>query len=153
MGTAVGKNDSNQFEIEVENVDDQNDNEPASPIEAAAGSGADDSKQSIQEEEAADKAPRRIFEINTIFEKTQLDRQYPNNAVSTTKYTSLTFLPKNLFEQFSKMANFYFLFLIVLQIVPGIGQAYGSLFTAMPLTFVVSISMIKDAYEDRQRYL
>lgn len=46
------------------------------------------------------------------------------------------------------MANFYFLFLILLQLIPGIGQPYGSLFTLMPLSFVVTISMVKDAYED-----
>ena len=35
--------------------------------------------------------------------------------------------------------------------VPGIGQKYGPIFTAMPLTFVVLISMIKDKIEDNKR--
>ena len=43
-----------------------------------------------------------------------------SNRVTTTKYTCVTFLPKNSFEQFSKMANFYFLFMTVLQLVPGL---------------------------------
>lgn len=42
------------------------------------------------------------------------DNRFTNNAIRTTKYTLLTFLPKNLFEQFSKMANVYFLFIMVL---------------------------------------
>ena len=63
----------------------------------------------------------------------------------------MSFIPKNLFLQFSKMANAYFLFLILLQLIPGIGQPYGSASTAMPLLFVVAISMFKDAYEDNQR--
>jgi len=49
------------------------------------------------------------------------------------------------------MANFYFLFLVLFQIIPGMGLPYGSAFTAMPLLLVVSISMFKDAYEDHQR--
>ena len=31
------------------------------------------------------------------------------NKISTSKYNFITFLPKNLFEQFSKLANLYFL--------------------------------------------
>ena len=35
--------------------------------------------------------------------------QYPNNSISTSKYNLLTFLPINMLEQFSKLANIYFL--------------------------------------------
>ena len=50
------------------------------------------------------------------------------------------------------MANFYFLFLVILQLIPGISSSSnGAIMTALPLMFVVSISMIKDAYEDYQR--
>ena len=54
--------------------------------------------------------PRRAFEINTVFRKDQKDRKFKNNEVCTSKYTCLTFLPLNLFEQFSKLANSFFLF-------------------------------------------
>jgi hypothetical protein len=37
------------------------------------------------------------------------DMELPDNSICTTKYTALTFLPKNLMEQFSKLANVYFL--------------------------------------------
>lgn len=37
------------------------------------------------------------------------DTQLPNNAIQTTKYNVITFIPKNLMEQFSKLANVYFL--------------------------------------------
>mmetsp|Transcript_7019 Transcript_7019/g.9769 ORF Transcript_7019/g.9769 Transcript_7019/m.9769 type:complete len:90 (+) Transcript_7019:199-468(+) len=59
-------------------------------------------------------APRRQFEVNTQFDEQRLDRKFMSNKVSTTRYTCLNFLPKNLFEQFSKMANFYFTFLTLL---------------------------------------
>lgn len=96
-------------------------------------------------------AERRIFEVNTVFEELQHDRAFMSNRVLTTKYTCLTFLPKNVFEQFSKMANFYFLFLTVLQLMPGLFDLYGAGTTLMPLLFVVGVSMIKDAFEDNKR--
>ena len=37
------------------------------------------------------------------------DLDLPDNSISTSKYTIITFLPKNLLEQFSKSANLYFL--------------------------------------------
>ena len=38
------------------------------------------------------------------------------NAIKTSKYNPFTFLPLNLFEQFQRIANAYFLFLLVLQV-------------------------------------
>ena len=49
---------------------------------------------------------------------------YADNYVRTTKYTILTFLPKNLFEQFHRFANLYFLFIVLLNWVPAI-NAFG----------------------------
>ena len=45
-----------------------------------------------------------------------LGQKYVGNSVSTTKYNIFTFLPKNLFEQFHRIANFYFLIIIILQV-------------------------------------
>ena len=74
-----------------------------------------------------------------------------DNKVQTTKYTCASFLPKNMFTQFSKMANAYFLFMTVLQMVPGLQDFYGAATTLMPLCLVVGVSMIKDAFEDNKR--
>ncbi|GAB1286839.1 Phospholipid-transporting ATPase [Apodemus speciosus] len=41
--------------------------------------------------------------------------QYADNRIHTSKYNILTFLPINLFEQFQRVANAYFLFLLILQ--------------------------------------
>lgn len=41
---------------------------------------------------------------------------FQNNHIKTSKYSLLTFLPLNLFEQFQRLANFYFLCLLVLQV-------------------------------------
>jgi phospholipid-transporting ATPase len=74
------------------------------------------------------------------------------NAIRTTKYTVLTFLPKNLFEQFSKMANVYFLFIMVLQIIPPISITNGQPAILLPLLFVCAVSGIKDLFEDIKRH-
>lgn len=38
------------------------------------------------------------------------------NAIKTYKYNVLTFLPLNLYEQFKRAANLYFLALLILQV-------------------------------------
>ena len=48
-----------------------------------------------------------------------------------------------------KLPNLYFTFLMILQVIPVVGTGVPSLL--MPLTFVVSLSMIKDGFEDYQR--
>ena len=41
---------------------------------------------------------------------------YENNKISTSKYTWLNCFPKILLEQFSKMANIYFLLIAIMQV-------------------------------------
>jgi Phospholipid-translocating ATPase N-terminal len=40
-----------------------------------------------------------------------------HNGVRTSKFTVFTFLPVNLFQQFSRVANFYFLIIALLQVL------------------------------------
>lgn len=77
---------------------------------------------------------------------------FPTNRISTSKYSILTFLPLNLFEQFSKMSNFYFLMLTLMETIKPIASAGGWQTMLMPLAFVVGVSMIKDIFEDRKRH-
>jgi phospholipid-translocating ATPase len=41
------------------------------------------------------------------------------NRIVSTKYTLLTFLPQNLFEQFRRIANFYFLIMTIIAMTIG----------------------------------
>jgi len=50
----------------------------------------------------------------------QLQGSVATNEISTAKYTLLTFLPVNLFEQFLRVANLYFLLMAILQLIPGL---------------------------------
>lgn len=72
---------------------------------------------------------------------------FQNNYIKTSKYTVLTFLPLNLFEQFQRLANFYFLCLLVLQLIPAI-SSLTPVTTALPLIGVLGLTAIKDAYDD-----
>lgn len=74
------------------------------------------------------------------------------NRVKTSKYTVLNFLPKNLAEQFSKMANVYFLLISFMQMIPVISISEGKPAMLVPLTFVIVVSMIKDIFEDNKRH-
>ena len=44
--------------------------------------------------------------------------QYATNEISTTQYTWWNFLFKNLYQQFKRFANIYFLFIICLNFIP-----------------------------------
>lgn len=72
---------------------------------------------------------------------------FQNNYIKTSKYTLLTFLPLNLFEQFQRLANFYFLCLMVLQMIPVISSLTW-ITTSIPLVGVLALTAVKDAYDD-----
>ncbi|KAB1282219.1 putative phospholipid-transporting ATPase VD [Camelus dromedarius] len=76
---------------------------------------------------------------------------YVNNRIRTTKYTLLNFVPRNLFEQFHRAANLYFLFLVVLNWVPLV-EAFQKEITMLPLVVVLTIIAIKDGLEDYRKY-
>ncbi|KAG2253277.1 hypothetical protein Bca52824_083413 [Brassica carinata] len=73
---------------------------------------------------------------------------YSDNYVRTTKYTLTTFLPKSLFEQFRRVANFYFLVTGILSFTPL--APYTASSAIVPLLFVIGATMVK-AVEDWRR--
>lgn len=77
-------------------------------------------------------------------------KPYIGNKIRSCKYSAWNFLPKQLFAQFSKLANFYFLTISILQMIPGLSTV-GSFTTIIPLAIFVSISMAKEGYEDIRR--
>ncbi|XP_033236446.1 phospholipid-transporting ATPase ID isoform X8 [Drosophila pseudoobscura] len=81
-----------------------------------------------------------------------LQYKYHNNYIKTSKYSVFTFLPFNLLEQFQRLANFYFLCLLVLQLIPAI-SSLTPVTTAIPLIGVLTLTAVKDAYDDIQRHL
>lgn len=124
-----------------------------------SNSGSDGSKETTEtnkrDTEIEVEIPRRKFEVNTIYDKLYLkqnpDKRFIGNRITTSKYNCLTFLPKNLFEQFSKMANTYFLIMGLMEIYKPISDSNGYPVMLGPLSFVVGVSMIKDLIEDNAR--
>ena len=78
-------------------------------------------------------------------------KQHISNTIRSSKYNAWNFLPRQLFAQFSKLANFYFLCVSILQMIPGLSTT-GRYTTIVPLMFFVSLSMAKEGLEDFRRY-
>ncbi|OUM64839.1 hypothetical protein PIROE2DRAFT_25148, partial [Piromyces sp. E2] len=73
------------------------------------------------------------------------------NYVKTTKYTIFTFIPLNLWQQFHRLSNCYFLFGILATMT-----GYSSIdpaSQAIPLIFVLGVTAIKDAFSDYNRHV
>ncbi|KAJ1329638.1 phospholipid-translocating ATPase [Microdochium nivale] len=79
------------------------------------------------------------------------NKHYISNWIRSTRYSLWSFLPKQLYFQFSKLANFYFLVVGILQQVPGLSTT-GTWTTIGPLLLFVSVSIAKEGYDDYRRY-
>jgi phospholipid-translocating ATPase len=76
---------------------------------------------------------------------------YPNNALTNTKYNIITFIPKVLYNQFKYFFNMYFLCISLSQFIPEL--QVGFLITyVLPLSFVLCVTMCKEAVEDVNRW-
>lgn len=76
-------------------------------------------------------------------------RNYTGNYVSSTKYTLASFLPKSLFEQFRRVANFYFLITGCLSFTSL--APYSAVSAILPLFIVIGATMVKEGVEDLRR--
>lgn len=107
------------------------------------------SRSNAEAEDAAavNKGPRQIYIMNQMLNSSF---KYYGNHISTTKYNFATFLPKFLFEQFSKYANLFFLFTSIIQQVPNVSPT-NRYTTIGTLTIVLLVSAIKEIMEDLKR--
>ncbi len=78
-------------------------------------------------------------------------KKHKSNSISTTKYSLITFLPKALLFQFMRLANVYFLIIAIIQCIPSISPLSPSTAIA-PISFVLSVSLIREGLEDFARY-
>ncbi|KAK3375236.1 hypothetical protein B0H63DRAFT_399890 [Podospora didyma] len=90
----------------------------------------------------------RIIHLNN--PPANMANRYVDNHVSTAKYNVATFMPKFLFEQFSKFANIFFLFTAGLQQIPGLSPT-NRYTTIGPLIIVLLVSAGKELVEDYRR--
>ncbi|KAM7484497.1 hypothetical protein LguiA_000506 [Lonicera macranthoides] len=76
-------------------------------------------------------------------------RNYAGNYVRSTKYTAASFFPKALFEQFRRVANFYFLVTAILSFTSL--APYSAVSAIIPLIIVIGATMVKEGIEDWRR--
>ena len=103
---------------------------------------------SIYQNEINEQEQLLSFHIND--NKSNKKYKISNNRISTTKYNYLTFLPKGLLLQFTRLPNIFFLFTAIIQSIPVISPL-TSLTAIIPLIFVLGVSMIREFIEDWSR--
>ncbi|XP_045562375.1 phospholipid-transporting ATPase IF isoform X1 [Salmo salar] len=77
-------------------------------------------------------------------------QRFADNRIISSKYTVWNFVPKNLFEQFRRIANFYFLIIFLVQLM--IDTPTSPVTSGLPLFFVITVTAIKQGYEDWLRH-
>ncbi|XP_067014238.2 phospholipid-transporting ATPase IF isoform X2 [Anabrus simplex] len=75
---------------------------------------------------------------------------FVDNRVVSAKYTLWNFIPKNLFEQFRRVANFYFLCMSIIAV--SIESPVTPITSVAPLVFVILVTLFKQGYEDLLRH-
>ncbi|XP_024183976.1 phospholipid-transporting ATPase 1 isoform X2 [Rosa chinensis] len=113
------------------------------------GSRGADSEGAASQKEMNDEDVR-IIHINDLAH-TNERFEFSGNSIRTTKYSVITFLPRNLFEQFHRVAYLYFLVIAVLNQLPQLA-VFGRGVSILPLAFVLLVTAVKDAYEDYRRH-
>ncbi|RWW61276.1 hypothetical protein BHE74_00031673 [Ensete ventricosum] len=113
------------------------------------GSRAESERLASSQPELADADARLVFVGDP--GRTDPHLQLAGNAIRTAKYSPLTFLPRNLFEQFHRVAYIYFLVIAVLNQLPQLA-VFGRGASVLPLAFVLLVTAVKDAYEDWRRH-
>uniref|UniRef100_A0AAY4DUK9 Phospholipid-transporting ATPase n=1 Tax=Denticeps clupeoides TaxID=299321 RepID=A0AAY4DUK9_9TELE len=125
----------------------------ARQAEETGAKGSDAKKQKKKKSKKESKT--RTVRANILYDRAKGEenpnRHYASNKIKTTKYTLLSFLPKNLFEQFHRFANVYFVFIALLNFVPVVNAFQPELALA-PVVFILSVTAIKDLWEDYRRH-
>ncbi|XP_017650720.1 probable phospholipid-transporting ATPase VB isoform X2 [Nannospalax galili] len=98
---------------------------------------------------------KRVVLSNLPFEgwsyKENPNRHYCGNQIKTSKYTVLSFIPKNIFEQLHRFANLYFVGIVILNFIPVL-NAFQPEMSTVPICVILAVTAIKDAWEDFRRY-
>ena len=101
----------------------------------------------------SDEARMQSLMLMNIFlnRRDQNQGRFPRNVYITSKYTAWNFLFINLFEQFSRVANFVFLLVTLVQLIPGVSP-FNIWSTLLPLIFILLVTALKEGYEDLLRH-
>jgi phospholipid-translocating P-type ATPase (flippase) len=75
---------------------------------------------------------------------------YSGNLLKLSRYTWFTIIPKNLFEQFQRTSNIWFLVVSILQLIPSQLDLVDGWITIFPLGALLILTLLKDLYIDKQ---
>jgi hypothetical protein len=89
----------------------------------------------------------KISDESRVLRLNELEVRLRGNKIDTAKYSIASFLPKSLLLQFTRLSNVVFLANAVLQSIPII-STIPPLTAIGPLAFVLSLSMLREGYED-----
>ena len=97
-----------------------------------------------------------LSETNRLYMNLPLDidvlpKDYPTNKSRTSKYTAITFLPLNFYEQMQRVANVFFLLIAIMQRFPMFAVDGISWIKFVPITLILGATALKDGYEDHLR--
>lgn len=81
----------------------------------------------------------------------RIGKPYCQNHITSSRYSVITFLPQQLYAQFSRIANAYFFLVAILQMIPG-WSTTGTYTTIIPLCVFMGISMAREAWDDLKRH-
>ncbi|KAH8825414.1 phospholipid-translocating ATPase [Flagelloscypha sp. PMI_526] len=93
--------------------------------------------------------PRTVYTEFKEKGKVKKDHIYRSNQVLTSKYSVISFLPRNLLEQFRRIANVFVI--AILQFFPQFSTVTPGL-VILPLLVVLGVTALKDGYEDIKRH-
>ena len=122
----------------------------SSKLEKMFRSGISNTNFSLTSDLKSDYTHASNFEFFINDNEKNLEFKLKDNTITTTKYNFLTFIPKGLLYQFSRLPNVYFLFTAIIQSIPIISPL-NSLTAIVPLIFVLGVSMIRELIEDLGR--
>ncbi|KAI3669168.1 hypothetical protein L6452_40394 [Arctium lappa] len=111
--------------------------------------GAESEGFSMSRREINDEDARLVYVNDPL--KTNERFEFAGNSIRTGKYSVFTFLPRNLFEQFHRVAYMYFLVIAILNQLPQLA-VFGRGASILPLASVLLVTAVKDAYEDWRRH-
>ncbi|KAF1885381.1 hypothetical protein Lal_00029270 [Lupinus albus] len=125
------------------------DHSGSKPVRYGSKGGADSEFLSMSQKEISDEDARLVYIDDP--ERTNEKFGFAGNSVRTGKYSILSFVPRNLFEQFHRVAYIYFLIIAVLNQLPQLA-VFGRGASILPLAFVLLVTAVKDAFEDWRRH-
>ena len=81
-----------------------------------------------------------------------LNSIYKKNRIKTSKYSWYDFIFKNILEQYTNLANVYFLLMLILQLIPVVSISGGIPFYLPAIMVILTITGTLDAISDIKRH-